>query len=89
MPVHMRKKHTVSWNTIRDRMDYDPETGHWAWKGTLARDGTPIMPGGNKTARRAVWELQHGSVPDGKQIGQICGHKRCVAPEHLAIIGGE
>jgi hypothetical protein len=56
------------------------------WQGSVTDSGMPRVNIDGKNGilvRRAVYAELHGSIPDGKVITPICGHKRCLAEHHL------
>lgn len=69
----------------------DEATGCWRWQGLVSRGRTPIWSAHGKpqSALRLSWELFVGGVRAGQAIVRICGDKRCVRPDHLAIHGQE
>src|SRR5690606_9901658 len=64
----------------------------WMWTGATERDGYGLIwdgtytpPGSTRLALgpRAIIELYHRPIPDGKQLDHICHVRRCANPEHL------
>jgi hypothetical protein len=54
------------------------------WTGSLSkRSGHPKY--NNKAARRVVYELAKGPIPEGRLVTTTCGCARCVNPAHLAL----
>lgn len=58
----------------------------WPWQGTCNEHGTPLKQwnGRPKAARRWLYELLFGVVPDGLVVYNTCGTRECVNPAHLA-----
>lgn len=57
------------------------------WQGCFCQGKHPqINLGAGRVAavRRVLWEVEHGPVPAGLQVGMTCKNWRCVCPEHLA-----
>lgn len=69
-------------------LDYepDPQSGCVMWTGAVA-GGAPItwdrQADERVPVRIAVYEKAHGPLPDGAEVGCVCGRDRCVALEHL------
>jgi DNA-binding CsgD family transcriptional regulator len=42
--------------------------------------------GKNVRAHRFAWELEYGPIPDGWQVVQMCGIRRCVRLSHLSLL---
>lgn len=51
------------------------------WTGACNGAGQPSMH--STTARRAVYELANGPIPEGKKVGVDCGQVKCLNPKHL------
>lgn len=75
-------------------------TGCWLWAGHTNSGGYGVYtpPGGKQVrAHRYAYELRHGEIPEGMTIdhvchgpdcmqGYLCLHRRCVNPDHLAVV---
>ena len=73
-----------------------PEYGCWPWRGPslgvsggyhLVAIGTNPETGKptNKIASRLVFEVMYGGpLPEGMEVGHLCGNPNCVKPTHLA-----
>lgn len=59
----------------------------WPWIGRCTNNGTPIKQwnGKPKTARKWLWELLFGRVPDGLVVYGTCGARDCINPRHAAV----
>jgi hypothetical protein len=57
----------------------------WPWQGQLNTNGTPIKSwrGEPINARRWLWELLFGKLPDGYEVFTTCGIGDCANPAHL------
>lgn len=74
---------------IQQEVGVDPVTGCWNWRGVLSRKGYAIrFFFGCRSARvhRTSWELVNGPVPQGLEIDHLCLNRRCVNPDHLALV---
>lgn len=64
--------------------------GCWLWLGQMTGSGgkTPEFAWRRRflRARRVAWELEYGPVPEGYVVVPTCRNRRCVRPDHLAII---
>ncbi|PNG19739.1 hypothetical protein [Streptomyces cahuitamycinicus] len=59
--------------------------GHIEWTGErVGAAGTPVMryKDGTYSPAAIAFEMQHGRPPQGYAIAD-CGHKRCIAPDHV------
>ena len=57
------------------------------WQGYFCQGKHPqINLGAGRVAavRRVLWEMDHGPVPPGLQVGVTCGNWRCVCRGHIA-----
>lgn len=57
------------------------EDGHEFWTGGLTDNGYGgFHLGGGKYVRAHIyaWELRHGPVPDGMELGHTCKFKHCI-----------
>lgn len=65
--------------------EVDEETGCWEWQNRLDEWGHGRIADGDKQryAHRVAYELEHGEIPDGKQINHACRNPSCVNPDHL------
>jgi hypothetical protein len=64
----------------------------WLWRGEVQVQGYgqwQVTKAGGKRIRvlahRAAWELEHGGIPDGKQVRHRCHVRLCVRPDHLLL----
>lgn len=60
---------------------------HDGWTGTTKDDGTPVVKEGGKTllARVAVWQLAHGTLPDGQTVAACPATRSCLRIDHLTL----
>ena len=61
----------------------------WTWTGCVDSCGYGRL-GINRTGptalvHRFAWELQNGPIPDGNDVRQTCGNRRCIQPSHLFL----
>ena len=66
----------------------DVRPGFWLWKGAKQSRGYGVLSinGHMRLARRAVYELFKGSIPEGLQLHHLCGITLCVRPSHLIAV---
>lgn len=59
----------------------------WPWIGAKGGSGTcSIQVGGKQlSARRVIWELARGPIPDEHMVSDSCGNRGCVNPAHLRL----
>ena len=58
--------------------------GHWYWNGKVDAKGTPVYGGRQRrNARRIMWELYMGEIPEDHQIKTTCEENLCINWEHL------
>ena len=66
----------------------------WEWTGSFSSSGldcgkqTPLFSvygTGHVSARRIMFELTYGPVPDKYRVAILCGNEKCVRPEHLDL----
>lgn len=81
----MERREITVGEKIAARIDRRGEC--WIWSGTYAADGYPVFTSatGNISIIPALWEQEHGPVPDGMVL--TCTHQRagsdvCVNPMH-------
>ncbi len=70
------------------RVDIDPESGCWTWRGHLHRGYGSMHfrrhpEEFRTTAHRASYTAFVGPVPDGLELDHLCRNRACVNPEHL------
>lgn len=63
----------------------DERYGCWRWTGSKTHNGYGRVNEGNSSvvAHKAVYELLHGPVPEGRAIDHGCRRRDCVNPAHL------
>lgn len=75
----------------------------WMWTGAKVKGGYGnfYWEGRYNSPHRLLWTWLHGAVPDGLEVdhvchdpavcpgGPTCPHRRCVNPEHLALVTGK
>lgn len=67
---------------VYDWVAMTPGSTCWWWTGSHDdRAGRPRWR--HTSARRVVWLLVNGPVPDGATITNSCGNTACVNPDHL------
>jgi len=69
------------------------DTGCWNWAGQVSNSGygrTMLRDAEGSTrmesAHRASYELFIGPIPPDRQVGQSCGNRLCINPDHLVLI---
>lgn len=57
----------------------------WEWTACCSTNGYGQFWTGEaqRRAHRVAYELLVGSIPEGLTLDHLCGHLRCVNPEHL------
>jgi hypothetical protein len=78
---------------ILSKVDIDPDTGCWLWRGevddkgyaqvrlkVLRADGTVSRYKSRYPAHVAAWEVWNGPIPDGLELDHLCRTRRCVCP---------
>lgn len=71
------------------RVERDAWFGCLLWRGSLNSNGYPTY-WGNGTPRQAylvAWELEHGPIPEGKELDHLCRRRLCVLPAHFELVG--
>lgn len=78
--------------TLRQRIDNktDMSAGPdacWPWIGGKGNSGTCSIQIDKKTksARRVLWEIEHGAIPNGYVVSDSCGNRGCMNPRHLRL----
>lgn len=78
---------------LRARSTLNQSTGCLIWTGAVSKIGFPQawfpLAGATEVAvrvHRVALLAFTGSLPEGATIGQRCGERRCIAPEHLREI---
>ena len=70
------------------RVDIDPSTQCWVWRGAKQEFGHGCMrygSGGMKQAHRVAYEILVGPIPAGLIVRHKCHRTSCVNPEHLEL----
>src|SRR5215471_14350158 len=70
-------------NTIRDE-----ESGCLLYMGRLDENGYARIScqGKNRIGSDAVYEMVHGTIPEGYEVDHICHNRCCVEPTHLRLL---
>lgn len=66
----------------------DESSGCWVWDGkpTAAGYGRTTVDGQEVYAHRWSWTEHRGPIPPGHHVHHECGNRRCVNPDHLAVL---
>ena len=77
------------WQRFEAKVDRTGE--HHLWTGARKRDGTGLLKvaGRMATAPRTAWELAHGPLPAGAEVGGCRESRSCGRVEHLTLRGVE
>jgi hypothetical protein len=69
-------------NTIRD------DSGCLLYMGRLDEAGYARIScqGKNRIGSDAVYEMVHGTIPEGYEVDHLCHNRRCVEPTHLRLL---
>jgi len=69
-------------------VEVDAETGCRVWLGASSGDRQPVGWDGTRyvAVRRVEWQRRHGPIPPGYQVRRTCPEKRCVNPDHSALL---
>jgi hypothetical protein len=70
---------------------YETECWTWDWSLTGIRPGvvgypTVMIDGEKIRVHRAMYEAEHGSMPEGHDIDHLCRNTRCVNPSHMEAV---
>lgn len=71
------------------RVERDAWFGCCLWLGSLNSNGYPTYwgKGRPRQAYLVAWELEHGPIPDGKELDHLCRRRLCVLPAHFELVG--
>lgn len=89
------------WQRVLERVEISAD-GCWVWTGTVNSRGYGCIGSGKRsrtvTTHRVAVLARDGSIPEGMtvdhichdsllcQLGDQCQHRRCVNPDHLAVV---
>jgi hypothetical protein len=84
----IQDRNVPSMALIMDRVEPEPNTGCWLWLRYQNRQGYGVVSINNRATRahRVVYEVVHGTIPNGLVIDHICNTPSCVNPDHLRAI---
>ena len=70
-------------NTIRHE-----ESGCLLYMGRLDENGYARIScqGKNRIGSDAVYEMVHGTIPEGYEVDHLCHTRRCIEPTHLRLL---
>ena len=76
--------------SVRFERLVDRSAGCWIWRGAINNKGYGYLSSGKREAGRVLahrvsWELNNGSIPDGKIVMHSCDNPPCVNPDHLRL----
>ncbi len=71
-----------------DKVDRDDGDGCWRWDGPTDPDGFAryVRQGRAQGTAHVAYGLAYGAVPSGYGVRPRCGERRCVRPDHLALV---
>src|SRR5262244_2273460 len=83
MPRGINTIQNILSKTIRDE-----ESGCLLYMGRLDENGYARIScqGKNRIGSDAVYEMVHGTIPEGYEVDHICHVRRCVEPSHLRLL---
>lgn len=70
---------------LPSKIDKDPATGCWLWKGARSKAGYGVNAyvRGTKSAHRIVYLLLKGPIIESLVLDHLCRVPACVNPDHL------
>jgi hypothetical protein len=67
-------------------VDMGYKTACWIYSGSLNDSGYAMMTFNktySKRVHRVVYEMVHGSIPEGLGLDHLCRNRACIRPDHL------